>query len=80
MADFENSSSDENTSLISGGEGEDQFPSVQSKLHDTKKDQSNSGTITEKLKAKRKGNTHHSQNKIILVGSLRVIMLPRKSL
>ena len=37
MADFENSSSDENTCIISGGEGEDQFPSVQSKLHDTKK-------------------------------------------
>ena len=37
MADFENSSSDENTSLISGGKGEDQFPSVQSKLHNTKK-------------------------------------------
>ena len=37
MADFENSSSDENTSLSSDGEDENQLPSVQSKLQDTKK-------------------------------------------
>ena len=37
MADFENTSSDENTSLISDYEDENQLPSVQSKLHDTQK-------------------------------------------
>ena len=81
MADFENTSSDENTSLISDDEDENQLPSVQSKLHDThKKNQSSSGTTTGKLKAERKGNTRHSQNRKIVVGSLRVIMLPRKTL
>ena len=37
MADFENTSSDENTSLISDYEDENQLPSEQSKLHDTQK-------------------------------------------
>lgn len=37
MADFENTSSDENTSLIPDYEDENQLPSEQSKLHDTQK-------------------------------------------